>query len=161
MFEADSNVLLGILREHQLLPAEQLADVEAESTRSGKSAAQSPHGHGHSDARADSQRRGATSGHGVDQHQGSGTVQGDVEAAPARTGPRLQRHSDQDGRQHAPHCCGRSLSTPASSRNCASFWTATFTSWSLIPTRSRRWSSNSTAKRGRSRWTTSFRRSRV
>ena len=40
MFEAESNVLLGILREHQLLPAEQLAEVEAESNRSGKGAAQ-------------------------------------------------------------------------------------------------------------------------
>jgi type IV pilus assembly protein PilB len=39
MFEAESNVLLGILREHQLLPAEHLAEVEAESARSGKSAA--------------------------------------------------------------------------------------------------------------------------
>jgi type IV pilus assembly protein PilB len=39
MFEAESNVLLGILKEHQLLPAEPLAEVEAESARSGKSAA--------------------------------------------------------------------------------------------------------------------------
>ena len=40
MFEAESKVLLGILREHQLLPAEQLAEVEAESNRAGKGAAQ-------------------------------------------------------------------------------------------------------------------------
>jgi type IV pilus assembly protein PilB len=39
MFEAESNVLLGILKEHQLLPAEQLAEAEAESARSGRSAA--------------------------------------------------------------------------------------------------------------------------
>jgi type IV pilus assembly protein PilB len=40
MFEAESNILLGILKEHQLLPAEQLAETEAESKRSGKSVAQ-------------------------------------------------------------------------------------------------------------------------
>ncbi|MCX6909102.1 MAG: ATPase, T2SS/T4P/T4SS family [Verrucomicrobia bacterium] len=40
MFEAESNVLLGILREHQLLPAEQLAEIEAESARAGKGVAQ-------------------------------------------------------------------------------------------------------------------------
>ena len=40
MFEAESNVLLGILKEHQLLPAEQLAEAESESKRSGKSVAQ-------------------------------------------------------------------------------------------------------------------------
>ena len=40
MFEAESNVLLGILREHQLLPAEQLAEIEGEGKRSGKGFAQ-------------------------------------------------------------------------------------------------------------------------
>ncbi len=40
MFEAESNVLLGILKEHQLLPSEQLAEAESESKRSGKSVAQ-------------------------------------------------------------------------------------------------------------------------
>ncbi len=40
MFDADSNVLLGILREHQLLPVEQLAEIEAEGKRAGKGVAQ-------------------------------------------------------------------------------------------------------------------------
>ncbi|MCX6901677.1 MAG: ATPase, T2SS/T4P/T4SS family [Verrucomicrobia bacterium] len=40
MFEAESNVLLGILKAHQLLPAEQLAEIEAESARGGKGIAE-------------------------------------------------------------------------------------------------------------------------